>query len=366
MDRNRVMTILAVASVVVLAAWIVHLRSRPGPGSRPDTGGMVVSDVVDTKREISGVMGTDVTLIAVGAEEDVDQAVAAAEAELRRVEALMSVQLENSQLALLNAASAGEEITLPSELLALLRRSRTLAKETDGAFDVTCLPLSRAWMAAGKTGNLPTDAALAEAMRRTGWTRFVFSGRSVTKLADGAAVDLGGIAKGYGIDCAIAAMRRAGAAGGLVDAGGDVRCFGEPIRYKLWRVGVQNPVRSRVRPLLLRLSLTNKAVATSGDYQRFETINGRRYSHIKDPRTGRSVEGASSVTVIADDATTADAWATALSVLGPDGLSLVKARGMEAMMVHNGPDGPKVHATDGFAAYVDGPWPIKPPQLGSK
>ncbi|GAH78550.1 unnamed protein product, partial [marine sediment metagenome] len=181
------------------------------------------------------------------------------------------------------------------------------------------------------------------------------------KRIDAASIDLGGIAKGYGIDCAARAMIDAGAAVGQVNVGGDLRCFGTTGHRKAWPVKIRHPFDKA--DICGTLLLTDAAVATSGDYHRYFEIAGVRYSHIVDPRTGAALpQGhASSVTVVSvttesspPSATATDAWATALSVLGPDGLKLINGRpGLEAMIVTGSPKDHKIHMSKGFEALLE-------------
>jgi thiamine biosynthesis lipoprotein len=170
-------------------------------------------------------------------------------------------------------------------------------------------------------------------------------------------LDLGGIAKGFAIDLAIEAVKDANCAGAMVDAGGDVRVFGKPPRgQQYWSVGLQDPAAARQTPdsgeLLMVFRLKNEAVATSGDYQRFELIGGQRYSHIIDTATGKGAGGFSSVSVIAEEATTADALATAVSVLGIEkGLSFIESMdGVEAAVLGKGKT--EVVFSDGARKFI--------------
>jgi thiamine biosynthesis lipoprotein len=139
----------------------------------------------------------------------------------------------------------------------------------------------------------------------------------------------------------------------MVEIGGDVRVFGSKPDGSPWRVGVQNPFHPDEGPWLRRLALRDAAICTSGNYRRFSMVQGRRISHILDPRTGQPVSATASVTVVAPTATQADAWATALSVLGPEGLSLIPDHDkIEAMIVTGTAQEHTVHTTDGFDALV--------------
>ncbi|NJN64881.1 MAG: FAD:protein FMN transferase [Acidobacteria bacterium] len=145
------------------------------------------------------------------------------------------------------------------------------------------------------------------------------AGHSAIKSRGTARVDVGGNAKGYAIDLAVRAMQAAGARGGLVDVGGDLRFFGEAPDGVAWTIDIRHPDG---RSVYRSLALTgDRAVCTSGNYARFAEIGGRRFSHIIDPRSGWPADATPSVTVIGPDTLTVDTWATALSVLGPEGLA---------------------------------------------
>ena len=297
-----------------------------------------------------GIMGTETSLTAVveaGREARARDALQAAEAALRDVEAHMSSWLERSEVSLLNEAPAGRSVPLSSETMDLLRRSSGLARQTQGCFDVTCRPIVELWKRSGRENRLPTDAEIALARGDTGWRHIELLDGGARKRIDGAGVDLGGVAKGYAIDKAAEAMRAAGAVGGVVDVGGDVRCFGRRADGGTWKIGIRNPFKTD--EIFARLAMNEGAVCTSGNYFRSVTIAGRRYSHIVDPRTGRPVDAAASVTVVAANTTDADAWATGLSVLGSEGLKLLGAQGgIEAMIIVGGPGDYQLHVTDGF------------------
>jgi len=316
-------------------------------------------DVVAVRHSPRGVMGTEVTLTAVirpGEDALGEQALAAAEAALRNVESRMSVHLDFSELSRLNAAEAGVPVELSAGTRDVLRLAGEVSLETDGAFDVTCRPVLELWKRAAGEGRVPTEEELAEARGRVGWHLLELRETGAAKRRAGVSVDLGGIAKGYAVDRAVDAMLAAGCAGGLVDAGGDIRCFGRAAGEDgRWRIAVRDPFEPD--RTFATIALDEGAVCTSGNYRRFTTIQGKRYSHIVDPRTGRPAEAAPSVTVVAPQAAVADAWATALSVLGEKGLAMIPpASGIEAMLVLGGPEGWRLAKTAGFDVLLaDGP-----------
>ena len=317
-----------------------------------------------------GIMGTRCSLTAVpatGKRRQAQQALAAAEGALRMVEAHMSTYLQFSELSRLNRAPAGEALKLSADTMDVLRLSRLLRAQTGGAFDVTHLPLFELWAQAGKAGRLPSEADLAAAGAKCGWDKWKLLDDGAVKSVDGAGFGLGGVAKGWAIDRAAEAIAAASCAGGLVEVGGDIRCFGRPGHKGRWIVAVQNPFDQEGNDFFGTLALDGAAVCTSGNYERFSVIDGKRYSHIIDPRTGNPVDLAPSVTVVAPTAAIADGWATALSVLGPEGFSLLDANsGIEAMIVVGGPTDYRIHETPGFAKLLDKPIPRSPAEAKAK
>ncbi len=283
------------------------------------------------------------------------RALEAGERALRGVEARMSGYLEASELSKLNAAAGGQFVSLSSQTMEVLRISREIAGQTDGAFDVTCAPIINLWRRAGRTRRLPDRQEIARAVGETGWEHFELLENGARKHIDTAAIDLGGIAKGYGIDQAAKAMTEAGAKGGLVNVGGDVRGFGWRPHGKPWRVGVRDPFDKG--SMLTVLAIRDSAVCTSGNYERGFTFEGKRYSHITDPRTGWAADMTPSVTAVAPTGAVADAWATALSVLGVEGFALIPPGSeIEAMIVVGTPGEYELHVTEGFPAlFADSP-----------
>lgn len=332
--------------LVAVAAGLLA-ACQGSPGGKAGSFQVLVSEPV-------GIMGTQTRLAVVLPTTEVDRGgeiLGAAEAELRRVEALMSTWIEETEISRFNVAVAEEAVPLSADSLEVLNAARRLFDRTEGAFDVTCRPLIELWRLAGEEGRLPREGELDEARRASAWSQIELSGQMARKSRETTCVDLSGIAKGFAIDRALWILRRSEAAGGLVEVGGDLRVFGFGPEGDDWSVGIRSPIEDRAWG---EMSLSDGAVCTSGDYARFTEIDGRRFSEIVDPRTGRPADRASSVTVVADDAMTADAWATALSVLGPEGLSLLpKDERIEALVVSVDESGlPSARASDGFARFL--------------
>ena len=237
-------------------------------------------------------------------------------------------------------------------------------RASDGAFDVTVGPLLDLWKQAGREKRLPTADEIAAARANVGWKHFELLDGGARRLTPGAKVDLGGIAKKYGIDQATAAMRRSGIAGGLVNVGGDIRVFGVPSRGKgPWRIEVRDPFNTDAA--MATIELDEGAVCTSGNYERFVIIDGRRRSHIVDPRSGQPADMVPSVTVVGPTALEAGLWATALSILGPDGLELMKRHTpqLEAIVVTGDADDWRVVVTPGLPKQLKGLAPVHQQRL---
>jgi len=318
-------------------------------------------DPVDVDSGSYLVMGTFARVVAVAKDPDTAQkCIQAGMAEIRRVDDLMSDFKSDSEIGRANTEAAEHPVQVGEWTFEVLRRSAEFSKLTDGAFDVTVGPLVDSFRTAKKTGAAPTQEQIAQARTKVGFEKLELDeqNKTVRFTVQGMRLDLGAIAKGYAVDKAIEAAKHCGAAGAMVDLGGNIRCFGSPPKGRdHWLIGVQDP-NSVVEGvggggLLLTLKLTDASIATSGDYQQFALIAGKRYSHILDPHTGWSAEGLSSVTIITDNATDADALSTAVSVMGMDmGLALIEKRpNTEAILITSGPTR-KIIKTPGAGKYV--------------
>jgi len=279
----------------------------------------------------------------------------------RRVDALMSDYDPNSEIGRVNRQAYAEPVQVSAETFGVLKEAIRFSELSGGAFDVTIGPLKDLWHKAGLTDMLPTDEAIAEARSKVGYEKLALddAARTVRFTVEGMKIDLGGIAKGYGIDASVEAMKEQGALGGMVDIGGDVRCFGRPPEGQdTWRVGVQNPATASAETgadqILLVLKVQDRAVTTSGDYRRFTTVKGQKQSHIMDTRSGKGAGKLASVTIIAKEAMTADALATTVSVLGLEkGLALIeRVPDTEAILIPGGPNAEPVFSS-GAKVYVE-------------
>jgi thiamine biosynthesis lipoprotein len=233
--------------------------------------------------------------------------------EFKKLDAIFNLFDRNSELSRLNDA---QKAVVSEPLYDVMQQAQDFYRRTDGAFDVTVGPVSLLWKKAIASKTLPDPRVVAETLSLVG-ADFIYldsKTREVALLKSGMRIDLGGIAKGFALDQAVKKLRAAKIDSALINAGGNVFCLGTN-HHAPWRVGVQDPFHEG--KVLDELVLTDAAAATAGDYQQYVEINGRRYTHIIDPKTGYPVQsGIVSATVVAPDATASDALSTACVVLG--------------------------------------------------
>ncbi|MDX1948094.1 MAG: FAD:protein FMN transferase [Pirellulaceae bacterium] len=216
-------------------------------------------------------------------------------------------------------------IKLSGDLWTVLSFAQRVSDASAGAFDVTIGPLTKLWRRARREQALPTAERLAEARLPVGWRRLVLDPQEHTARLTAAnmRLDLGGIAKGFAADEALTEIRRAGLSRALVRASGDIAAADPPPGETGWLVGIA-PLNPDDPPTRF-VRLANRAISTSGDARQHLVVNGRRYSHLIDPRTGLGIGGRSSVTVIAPTGIAADSLASAVAILGPEkGLSVIE------------------------------------------
>jgi len=276
------------------------------------------------------------------------EAVEAALEQLGYIEGLMSIHKPDSEVSKINDNAAKEAVKLDKATFEVLQKSVEYGRLTDGAFDITVGPLEALWRKAEQEKIVPDVNLLQEVLSTVGYDKLILDTNDMTVRfsVEGMKIDLGGIAKGYAIDRAVEAMKAAGAIGGLVDVGGDIRCFGVPLKGRSrWLVALQDSKNTsggnvREGKYILTLDVQGATVATSGDYRRFVEIDGKRYGHIIDAKSGFSSGELSSVTIISPLAVDADALATAVSVMGKEkGLRLVESLPYtEAIVITCAPD----------------------------
>jgi len=303
-------------------------------------------------------MGVPFTIVLYApSEEAANVAVKAAFARIKELNWIFSdYEPESELMRLCRASGPDQPVQVSDDLYRILEQADALSRRTNGAFDVSVGPVVRLWRMARRRRLLPPDEVLEDARKLVGYQhiRLDKKSRTVELKQAGMRLDLGGIAKGYAADAALATLREHGITRAFIDGSGDVR-FGEaPPGKKGWRVGIA-PLTAADAPPSRYVLLENAAVATSGDAWQFVEIDGKRYSHIVDPRTGLGLTDRSSVTIIAPNGTLADSLATAVSVLGPEaGLRLIDETPDTAAFIVRAPEGePVTHISSRFETFVD-------------
>ena len=292
----------------------------------------------------------------------------ASRAALDRIAALddaFSDYQPDSELSRLSDRAGGPAVKVSDDLFDILQTSQVYYDRSGGAFDVTVGPVVRLWRRARRDRKMPSDDNLrrARALVSSDFLTLDPAAKTVTLAKAGMKLDLGGIAKGYASEAAVRVLKAEGVARALVAGAGDVVAGDPPPGREGWTVGIA-PLDDPNAPPERFLSVRNAAVSTSGDAERYVEIDGKRYSHIVDPKTGLGVVDRCSVTVVAPDGATADALATAVYALGPDrGLALVEATaGASALVVRAADGGRKTYESKRFRSLprVD-PGPDTPP-----
>ena len=266
-------------------------------------------------------MGTLVRLVLYAPDRGAaESAATAAFARVRALDAALSDYRDDSELMQVSRRAGQGPVRVSGDLFRVLNAAQRTARASGGAFDATAGPLSVLWRDARRRQTLPDPAGVAAALAGVGDDKLELDevGQTVRLRAPGMRLDLGGIAKGFAADEAAAVLHGCGVRSALIAAGGDIVVAAAPPGAPGWRIAVAAIEGADHAPAGY-LTLSHAAVSTSGDAEQFMVVDGVRYSHIFDPRTGRALTGRSSVTVVARDGTTSDALATAVSVLGGEG-----------------------------------------------
>jgi len=308
----------------------------------------------DTKiTRLGQAMGTNISLTIWG-DDEAKAARAAQEVfrEFDRVDRIMSSWLGTSDVSLINAAAGGPPVTVGDEVFAVLERAMAMSKTTHGAFDITVGAFRGLWkFDEDIEPTIPDDEQIRERLKLVGWKSVILDPkhRTVRLKRTGMRITLGGIAKGYALDRAVHKLHEMDVPDFILQAGGDLYVSGSK-GAQPWVVGIRDPRGDRQTPFA-SAAIRDHTFSTSGDYERGFVKDGVRYHHILDPKTGRPTHGCRSVTVMAKDALTADAWSTSLFVLGvAKGMALVeKSPDIEAVFVDADN---KVHISSGLDGKV--------------
>ncbi len=311
---KRILLLLAVLAIISIAFW--RITSASGPR---------------LEKQCRVVMDTYVTIYASGPARTVSKAIDHAFVRMQKVAKRFNAHDPASPIYAFN--QKGTPIR-DKEIINLARVALEVSRKSQGAFDITVYPLVKLWgFYEGLSQEVPAPEKIREILGNVGYKHLIISDTELKSGQKNIAIDLGGIAKGYVVGQGIDALKKEGISSAIIQAGGDVYALGNK-NGKPWNVGIRNP---RGEGILGYLEVEDLAIMGSGDYERYYVREGKRFHHIIDPKTGSPSTGVSGVTVIYADPAIADAWGTALSVLGPEkGLKVIETiPGLEAIVVTN-------------------------------
>lgn len=280
---------------------------------------MMVSTAQEPYKRTLKLMGSrfDITVVAndsIQANKHIDTAVA----EISRIEKLISSWNENSQTSEINRNAGIKPVKVDAELFNLIERAIGISKLTDGAFDISYASMDKIWKFDGSMTTMPSEKEITASVEKVGYQNIVLDKNKSTiylKLK-GMKIGFGAIGKGYAADKAKILLMSKGVTSGIINASGDMNTWGKQTNGEDWKVAITNPMdKNKVFALL---PITNGSVVTSGNYEKYVNFNGKRYTHIIDPRTGYPSTGIISVTVFAPKAELADALATSVFVMGKE------------------------------------------------
>lgn len=287
------------------------------------------------KRKLS-MLGSpfEVTAVAndtIKANEYIDLAVA----EVKRIEYLISDWIPTTQISQVNKNAGIQPVKVNAEVFELVERAIKISQITAGAFDISYASMDKIWKFDGSMKVMPTEEAIKKSVAKIGYKNIILDKKNQTIFLkfEGMKLGLGGIGQGYIADKVKDLLLSKGCKSGIVNVSGDINAWGKQPDGKLWNVGIVNPLNKN--KIFATFPLENSAVETSGSYEKYVIFNGKRYSHIIDPRTGYPATGVVSVSVFAKQTEIADALATGIFVLGVEvGIDLVnQLKGVECIIV---------------------------------
>lgn len=257
----------------------------------------------------------------ISAEQNIDKAVA----EITRIENLISEWRPETQISQVNQNAGIKPIKVDREVFDLTKKGLYFSKLTDGAFDISIVAMDKIWKFDDSMDELPSEQAIKESVRNVGYQNIILDSTNSTIFLrnPGMKIGFGSIGKGYAADKTRDLMKSMGVKAGIIDASGDISTWGTQPDGKLWAIGINNPFNDHKMAAILYFK--ENAVTTSGSYEKYAEIHGKRYSHIMNPKTGYPSTGLTSVTITGPNATMANGFSTSIMVLGEkEGLKLLK------------------------------------------
>lgn len=276
----------------------------------------------------------EITVVA-ETKEQADSYIDLAVFEITRIEKLISSWDPHSQTSAINKEAGNKAVRVDQELFNLIDRSIKISQLTGGAFDISYASMDRIWKFDGSMTTMPSQETIRSSVRNVGYNNIELNRSDTTVLLklDGMKIGFGGIGKGYAADMAKKKLISEGVKGGIINASGDMNTWGVKPDGSKWKVAITNPLNKNKAFALLPVN--DGAVVTSGNYEKYVTFNGIRYSHIIDPRTGYPASGMISATIFAPSAELADALATSVFVMGIEtGLDFInQLDGIECILI---------------------------------
>ncbi|UOB16758.1 FAD:protein FMN transferase [Abyssalbus ytuae] len=261
----------------------------------------------------------------------VDEAIA----EISRIEKLISSWNPDSQTSLINKNAGVKPVKVDEELFNLIERAIRISKITDGAFDISFASIDRVWKFDGSMKQKPSEEAIKNSVAKVGYNNIVLDNEAGTVFLklEGMKIGFGALGKGYAADKVKKMMQEKGVTAGIINASGDLTTWGKQPDGKDWMVGITNPLNKN--KVFSWFPVYNAAVATSGNYEKYVEFDGKRYTHIIDPRTGYPASGLVSVTIFSDSGELCDALATSVFIMGTEtGLNIIdQLKGIECIIV---------------------------------
>ncbi|MFC4740168.1 FAD:protein FMN transferase [Flavobacterium ponti] len=256
-------------------------------------------------------------------------------AEVKRIENLISDWIPTSQISMVNINAGIQPVKVDLEVYSLVERAIRISKLTDGAFDISYASMDKIWKFDGSMKKMPTAEEIKKSVAKVGYKNIILNAKDTTIFLKnkGMKLGLGGIGQGYIADKIKELLQSKGCVAGIVNVSGDISTWGKQIDGKLWTIGIINPMNKN--KVFATFPLEDTAVETSGSYEKFVTFDGKRYSHIIDPRTGYPASGIVSISVFAKQTELADALATGIFVMGVEvGLDFVnQINGIDCIIV---------------------------------
>lgn len=304
-------------------------------------------DYITVKKSLK-LMGSRFDITVVSVDEDLGYInIQEAVGEIRRIEKMISSWDASSETALINKNAGIKPVKVSLELFKLIERAKQISEITDGAFDISYSSMDKIWKFDGSMTSMPTNEEIRKSVAKVGHNNIILNTADNTVFLKykGMKISFGAIGKGYAADKAKELLVSKQVPAGIINAAGDLTTWGTKASGEKWLIGIANPLSKD--KIFSWLPILESSVATSGNYEKFVIINGKKYTHIIDPRTGYPSAGINSVSVFAKSAELCDALATAIFIMGKNaGLSLVNQLGGTEVIIVDSAN--KIHKSGGI------------------